>query len=214
MANAMCSGRLALNDPWVRCRWYPTVTPNPETVKKTDEQREVRPAQAPAPGDGHGGERPRGRGRSRTHTARSARRVSWCPRRRAWAGQLTGPASVAVCAGGVWFDQQVMGDHLSLRVTPPNLRRCSQSGRRLVRPIPGRLGCAEALRPSASAESAVQTVVGRLGRSRDGGWGNRQPAGLWSLAVSVRVRVPQHQPTRPAPFPLRAPEAGASKQPG
>src|SRR3954463_9251010 len=24
-----------------------------------------------------------------------------------------------------------------------------------------------------------------------GGWGNRQPAGLWSLAVSVRVRVPQ-----------------------
>src|SRR5829696_7723046 len=25
-----------------------------------------------------------------------------------------------------------------------------------------------------------------------GGWGNRQPAGLWSRAVSVRVRVPQH----------------------
>src|SRR5947209_559714 len=24
-----------------------------------------------------------------------------------------------------------------------------------------------------------------------GGWGKRQPAGLWSLAVSVRVRVPQ-----------------------
>ena len=28
-------------------------------------------------------------------------------------------------------------------------------------------------------------------RAAGGGWGNRQPAGLWSRAVSVRVRVPQ-----------------------
>src|SRR4029079_10286206 len=47
-ANAMWSGRLALNDPWVRYRWYPTVTPKPETVKNTaNNARSVQPSPQP-----------------------------------------------------------------------------------------------------------------------------------------------------------------------
>src|SRR4029077_15424996 len=59
---------------------------------------------------------------------------------------------------------------------------------------------AEALPRQPRRWDGRETVCGSLAPSGDGGWGNRQPAGLWSLAVSVRVRVPQHQPTRPAPF--------------
>lgn len=60
------------------------------------------------------------------------------------------------------------------------------------------------LNPEAPLAEAFNSVVRSGGRPvpwrcltrlilpiSDGGWGNRQPAGLWSRAVSVRVRVPQ-----------------------
>src|SRR4051812_21229173 len=50
------------------------------------------------------------------------------------------------------------------------------------------------------ARAVAPTEVARhRGGTGDGGWGNRQPAGLWSREVSVRVRVPQ--PVRAAARP-------------
>src|SRR4029450_6944742 len=111
MANAMWSGRLALNDPWVRCRWYPTVTPKPETVKNTaNKARAVQPRPEP---------RARGPAAStaRNGTITNAYSAICSPlflvpstTGLGWA--VTGPASVVVSAGGV-DSTMVMGDHLS-----------------------------------------------------------------------------------------------------
>src|SRR3954468_2633655 len=46
-------------------------------------------------------------------------------------------------------------------------------------------------------------------RAAGGGWGNRQPAGLWSRAVSVRVRVPQRRPSSPSRRSVIAQETSA-----
>ena len=63
-----------------------------------------------------------------------------------------------------------------------------------MRRSPGRSGRLRQrnLRKRSELDAALRrAAMSYAGRAADGGWGNRQPAGLWSLAVSVRVRVPQ-----------------------
>ncbi len=162
-----------------------------------DRETDVDPAEAPAPGDRRSRRAGRGTGRSRSRTAGSARPCP-CARRSSASGravarirQSTWVLPVGVGAEGAFGCRPVDGEVL------PWLRHRNLRIRNLRPPHPGR---SRYERRPGRRWSRLGAVV----QSR-GGWGNRQPAGLWSRAVSVRVRVPQPLPDPADPAGLQRP---------